>query len=150
MELAFICESVTKGLEYMRARISSNVALNIYLPDDDKGVRLCQPLFEWVMENLVKNAVDAMQGKGRIDVRVGSDRTKVFIEVEDTGKGIARQNFKTVFNPGFTSKKRGWGLGLTLAKRIIEEYHSGKIFVKSSELNVGTTFRIELPLIKEE
>ena len=150
MELAFICESVTKGLEYMRARISSNVALNIYLPDDDKGVRLCQPLFEWVMENLVKNAVDAMQGKGRIDVRVGSDRTKVFIEVEDTGKGIARQNFKTVFNPGFTSKKRGWGLGLTLAKRIIEEYHSGKIFVKSSELNVGNTFRIELPLIKEE
>ena len=109
-------------------------------------VRLCRPLFEWVMENLCKNAVDAMQGKGRIDVVVGHDKKTAYIEVCDTGKGIARKNFKTVFSPGYTTKKRGWGLGLTLAKRIIEEYHGGKIFVKSSEIGVGTTFRIELPI----
>lgn len=147
MELAFICESVTKGLEYMRARISSSVQLNIALPDADRGVKLCLPLFEWVMENLAKNAVDAMQGKGRLDVAVSFDKQKAYIDVTDTGKGIARKDFKTVFNPGFTTKKRGWGLGLTLAKRIIEEYHGGRIFVKQSEINVGTTFRIELPTL---
>ena len=130
----------------MRSRISSNVKLDIRFPADDCGVRLCRPLFEWVMENLCKNAVDAMQGKGRIDVVVGHDKKTAYIEVSDTGKGIARKNFKTVFSPGYTTKKRGWGLGLTLAKRIIEEYHGGKIFVKSSEIGVGTTFRIELPM----
>ena len=103
------------------------------------------------MENLIKNAVDAMDGAGRIAVEVGllSPR-KAYIDVYDTGKGIPRKNFKTVFNPGFTSKKRGWGLGLTLAKRIIEQYHAGRIFVKSSTPGVGTTFRIELPLIEDE
>lgn len=146
MELAYLCESVSAGLEYMRSRISSNVKLDIRFPADDCGVRLCRPLFEWVMENLCKNAVDAMQGKGRIDVVVGHDKKTAYIEVCDTGKGIARKNFKTVFSPGYTTKKRGWGLGLTLAKRIIEEYHGGKIFVKSSEIGVGTTFRIELPM----
>ena len=104
-------------------------------------------MFEWVLENLSKNAVDAMQGKGRLDVTVWHDRQKAYIDVTDTGKGIARKDFKTVFNPGFTTKKRGWGLGLTLAKRIIEEYHGGKIYVKSSEIGVGTTFRIELPTV---
>lgn len=147
MELCYVCESVEQGLEYMRARISSSVALNIHFPADDKGVKLCRPLFEWVMENLCKNAVDAMQGKGKIDVGVGYDKKTVYIEVRDTGKGIARKNYKSVFSPGFTTKKRGWGLGLTLAKRIIEEYHGGKIFVKSSEIGVGTVFRIELPAV---
>lgn len=147
MELSYICESVTQGLEYMRARISSNVALSIHLPSEERGVRLCRPLFEWVMENLCKNAVDAMQGKGRIDVTVGFEKKTAFIEVRDTGKGIARKNFKNVFSPGFTTKKRGWGLGLTLAKRIIEEYHGGRIYVKSSEIGAGTTFRIDLPAV---
>lgn len=147
MELSYICESVTQGLEYMRARISSNVALSIHLPSEERGVRLCRPLFEWVMENLCKNAVDAMQGKGRIDVTVGFEKKTAFVEVRDTGKGIARKNFKNVFSPGFTTKKRGWGLGLTLAKRIIEEYHGGRIYVKSSEIGAGTTFRIDLPAV---
>ncbi len=148
MKLTSLCTAVSQGLDYMRARISTSVSLSINLPDNDCNVMMCRPLFEWVMENLCKNAVDAMQGKGALNVVVGSDKNSAYIEVTDTGKGIARKNFKTVFSPGFTTKKRGWGLGLTLAKRIIEEYHDGKIFVKSSELGVGTTFRIDLPLAK--
>ena len=147
-ELAFICESVVKSLDYMRVRISKNVELTINTPDEDKGVNLCLSLFEWVMENLAKNAVDAMQGKGKLTVNVTYDHQCACIDVTDTGKGISRKNFKTVFNPGFTTKKRGWGLGLTLAKRIVEDYHGGKIYVKSSEVGVGTTFRIELPIIE--
>ena len=130
----------------MRARISTSVALSVNLPDNDRNVMLCRPLFAWVIENLCKNAVDAMQGKGSLNVTAGYDHRTAFIEVTDTGKGIARKNFKTVFSPGFTTKKRGWGLGLTLAKRIIEEYHGGRIFVKWSEIGAGTTFRIELPI----
>lgn len=148
MELAFINESVTNSLEYMRSRISSRTLLEIHLPAEECGVKLSLPLFEWVMENLTKNAVDAMQGVGRIDVTVSSGQSTIFIDVKDTGKGIARKNFKTVFNPGYTTKKRGWGLGLTLVKRIIEEYHDGKIYVKESEVGCGTTFRIELPKVK--
>lgn len=148
MKLTSLCTAVSQGLDYMRARISTSVSLSINLPDNDCNVMMCRPLFEWVMENLCKNAVDAMQGKGALNVVMGSDKNSAYIEVTDTGKGIARKNFKTVFSPGFTTKKRGWGLGLTLAKRIIEEYHDGKIFVKSSELGVGTTFRIDLPLAK--
>jgi signal transduction histidine kinase len=103
------------------------------------------PLFEWVVENLCKNAVDAIGGSGTIAVKIlrGSD-SKVFIDISDTGKGIPRSKISMVFRPGFTTKKRGWGLGLTLAKRIIESYHNGKIFVKSSDENQGTTFRIAL------
>ena len=145
MELAFINESVTKSLEYMRSRISQRVKLTINLSQDECGTLVCMSLFEWVMENLTKNAVDAMQGEGAIDVTVSSNATTIFIDVADTGKGIARKNFKTVFHPGFTTKKRGWGLGLTLVKRIIEEYHGGRIYVKESEIGKGTTFRIELP-----
>ena len=99
------------------------------------------------MENLTKNAVDAMDGEGRIEISTGTEKNLVYIEIKDTGKGIARKNFKTVFKPGYTTKKRGWGLGLTLVKRIIEEYHGGRIYVKSSEIGQGTTFRIELPLL---
>ena len=142
MELAFINESVTKSLEYMRSRISQRVKLTINLSQDECGTLLCMSLFEWVMENLTKNAVDAMQGEGAIDVTVSSNATTIFIDVADTGKGIARKNFKTVFHPGFTTKKRGWGLGLSLAKRIMEEYHRGRIYVKNSAPGKGTTFRI--------
>lgn len=145
MELAFINESVVNSLEYMRTRISQRVKLTIHTADEECGTLLCLSLFEWVMENLTKNAVDAMQGEGAINVRVSNNAGTIFIDVSDTGKGIARKNFKTVFNPGYTTKKRGWGLGLTLVKRIIEEYHSGKIYVKDSTPGRGTTFRIELP-----
>jgi len=102
------------------------------------------PLFEWVIENLCKNAVDAMNGEGGITIYIGDKESNVFIDITDTGKGISKKNIKKVFNPGFTTKKRGWGLGLSLAHRIIEEYHKGKIYVKHSEINKGTTFRIEL------
>ena len=101
---------------------------------------------EWVIENLIKNSVDAMEGSGSIALVLGRSGANAYIEVTDTGKGISRKNYKNVFNPGFTTKKRGWGLGLTLAKRIVEEYHNGRIFVKSSTPGIGTTFKIELPL----
>ena len=146
MALQPICDVVTKSLDYLRARISTAVSLSTDLPQNEHHVMLCRPLFEWVMENLCKNAVDAMQGKGSLNVLVGYDKKTAFIEVTDTGKGIARKNFSNVFSPGYTTKKRGWGLGLTLAKRIVEEYHGGRIFVKQSEIGVGTTFRIELPI----
>lgn len=115
--------------------------------EDDHGVWLSSSLIEWVMENLTKNAVDAMGGEGELHISTGSEKGKVWIEVKDSGKGIPRKNFKTVFSPGYTTKKRGWGLGLTLVKRIIEEYHGGRIFVKESEIGKGTTFRIELPAV---
>lgn len=146
MALQPICDVVTKSLDYLRARISTAVSLSTDLPQNEHNVMLCRPLFEWVMENLCKNAVDAMQGKGSLNVLVGYDKKTAFIEVTDTGKGIARKNFSNVFSPGYTTKKRGWGLGLTLAKRIVEEYHGGRIFVKQSEIGIGTTFRIELPI----
>ena len=101
-------------------------------------------LFEWVIENLCKNAIDAMDGQGIITLRVTDMERKVEVEVEDTGKGIAKSHRKSVFTPGFTTKKRGWGLGLSLAKRIVEEYHKGRIYVKCSEVNKGTIFCVEL------
>ena len=148
-ELAFINEAVDTSLAYMRNRIPKRVNFTIHLNDADNcGVMLCQPLFEWVMENLTKNAVDAMSGEGNIDIVVTSKDNETMILVKDTGKGIPRKNFKTVFTPGYTTKKRGWGLGLTLVKRIIEEYHNGKICIKESELGKGTTFCIQLPKVK--
>ena len=151
-ELTFINEAVDESLAYMKTRIPKRVQLNIHTSEQDNcGIMLCLPLFEWVMENLTKNAVDAMEGEGRLDITVTRlDSDKALILVKDTGKGIARKNFKNVFNPGFTTKKRGWGLGLTLVKRIIEEYHDGRIYVKESELGNGTTFAIELPVINNE
>ena len=146
VQLEYLNEAVKHSLQYMKSRISGKVTLTMNLSPDDHGVMLSPSLFEWVMENLTKNAVDAMGGEGSITVTTGAEKDKVWIEVKDTGKGIARKNFKNVFSPGFTTKKRGWGLGLTLVKRIIEEYHGGKIFVKDSDLGKGTTFRIELPL----
>lgn len=147
LHLEYINQTVEKSLKYMSSRISGRVKISLKFPEDDMGVKISEPLFEWVMENLTKNAVDAMDGEGLITISTGTEKGKVWIEVKDTGKGIARKNFKTVFSPGFTTKKRGWGLGLTLVKRIIEEYHKGKIFVKESEIGKGTTFRIELPAI---
>lgn len=148
-ELTFINEAVESSLAYMRTRIPKHVTLTVHTDEDKNcGVMLCEPLFEWVMENLTKNAVDAMSGRGRIDIVVTSDAQHAHLYVKDTGKGIPRKNFKNVFNPGFTTKKRGWGLGLTLVKRIIEEYHGGKIYVKESEVGKGTTFSIEIPKVK--
>ena len=102
------------------------------------------PLFDWVIENLLKNSLDAIEGKGNINIVIDEADSLIYIDIIDTGKGIARQNINNVFKPGFTTKKRGWGLGLSLSKRILEQYHKGKLFVKSSELGSGTTFRIIL------
>ena len=148
-ELTSINEAVVSSLEYMRARIPKRVNLFIHTNDQtNNGVMLSQTLFAWVMENLTKNAVDAMDGEGRLDITVEDSPNNVVILVKDTGKGIPRKNFKNVFNPGFTTKKRGWGLGLTLVKRIIEEYHNGQIYIQDSEVGRGTTFCIELPKVK--
>lgn len=147
LQLEYVNSAIEKSLGYMSSRISGKVKINLNFPEDDMGVMISDPLFEWVMENLTKNAVDAMDGEGEITITTSKEKGKVRIDVKDTGKGIARKNFKKVFSPGYTTKKRGWGLGLTLVKRIIEEYHGGKIYVKESEVGNGTTFRIELPLV---
>ena len=132
-------------IDYMDRRTSTKVQMIKDFPDHDVVVNLNASLFEWVIENLSKNAVDAMGGgPGTITLHVEEAPGKAIIEVSDTGKGIRKKDLGNVFRPGFTTKKRGWGLGLSLAKRIVEEYHKGKIFVKSSEIGKGTTFRIEL------
>ena len=129
---------------YMDRRTSKKVEIVRRLPDHDVVVKMNASLFEWVIENLCKNAVDAMEGSGRIVLTLLEESGKVVIEVADNGKGIRKKDLKNVFTPGFTTKKRGWGLGLSLARRIVEEYHHGRIFVKQSEVGVGTTFRIEV------
>lgn len=132
-------------IDYMDRRTSKSIKMVKDFPDHDIIVKINASLFEWVIENLSKNAVDAMGGKkGMITLHVEESETKAIIEVTDTGKGIQKKDLRNVFRPGFTTKKRGWGLGLSLAKRIVEEYHHGKIWVKSSEIGKGTTFRIEL------
>ena len=146
-ELTYINELLEESVDYMSHRISNKVKITLYLPEDAEGSMICRPLIAWVIENLCKNAVDAMGGEGKIDITLGAERNRIFIDIHDTGKGIARKNFNTIFKPGYTTKNRGWGLGLTLAKRIIEEYHNGSIYVKESEPGIGTTFRIELPRI---
>lgn len=133
---------------YMSTRISKRIKFSIIPSDVPLPVKMSAPLTEWVMENLIKNAVDAMEGSGSLTVKIYADKGNGVVDITDTGKGISRKHIKTIFNPGFTTKSRGWGLGLTLAKRIIEEYHEGHIFVKQSELGAGTTFTIEIPLIK--
>lgn len=146
MESENLNDAVARSSSYMSSRISSRINLTVDLDSNALPAMISAPLFEWVMENLIKNAVDAMEGSGAIAVTTGKEKDSVYVEVADTGKGISRKNFKTIFNPGYTTKKRGWGLGLTLAKRIIEQYHAGKIYVKTSEPGIGTTFRIDLPL----
>ena len=132
-------------IEYMNRRTSQKVQLLSKMPEKDVIVQMNASLFEWVIENLCKNAVDAMEGEGIITLSLWEEGENVIVEVQDTGKGIKKKDIKNVFMPGFTTKKRGWGLGLSLAKRIVEEYHKGRIFVKSSEIGKGTTFRIEMP-----
>ena len=130
---------------YLQPRVSSKVNFEVYTLSESITAKVHTPLFEWVIENLCKNAVDAMGNTGTIAIKIlRGNEGKVFIDISDTGKGIPKCNITNVFKPGFTTKKRGWGLGLALAKRIIELYHEGKIFVKSSDENQGTTFRIEL------
>lgn len=131
-------------IDYMDRRTSSKVEIRRNFPAHDVMVKMSAPLFEWVVENLCKNAVDAMEGSGIITLTLAEAPGRVVVEVQDTGKGIRKKDLKNVFAPGFTTKKRGWGLGLSLAKRIIEEYHKGRIFVKSSEPGHGTVFRIEM------
>ena len=131
-------------IDYMDRRTSQKVKMEKVFPPQDIIVKINASLFEWVIENLCKNAVDAMEGSGRITLFMQDEGDKVAIEVSDTGKGIKKKDIGNVFKPGFTTKKRGWGLGLSLAKRIVEEYHKGHIYVKSSEVGKGTTFRIEL------
>ena len=140
-----IYQLVNRVVGYLQPRISSKIKMEVYTLSENIQAMVHPPLFEWVLENLCKNAVDAMGSSGTIVVKImrGNDH-KVFIDVSDTGKGIPKTLIKNVFKAGFTTKKRGWGLGLTLAKRIIELYHEGKIFVKDSQENSGTTFRIEV------
>lgn len=137
-------EVLLRVTDYIGRRSSEHVSIQVRQPERPIMVRMCSPLFEWVIENLCKNAIDAMNGEGSITIHVAQTAERVYIDVEDTGKGIAKSHFQSVFSPGFTTKKRGWGLGLSLAKRIVESYHKGRIFVKHSELGKGTTFRIEL------
>mgnify|MGYP001280162161 CR=1 FL=1 len=137
-----VIESV---ISYLRLRISDKVKITVVC-DDFHCLKLCVPLFEWVIENLTKNAVDAMEGQGDFSISIEKVKNQLIIDLKDTGKGIAKKDFKKVFKPGFTSKKRGWGLGLSLVRRIIEEHHYGKIFVKSSDVGLGTVFRIEMPI----
>jgi two-component system, sporulation sensor kinase D len=139
-----ICVIVSNAIDYLKTRTSRNVNYILEVPSTPILVQLSTPLFEWVIENICKNAVDAMDGKGELKITVTDIPEGVYIDLKDTGKGIAKSKFKSVFKPGFTTKQRGWGLGLSLCKRIIENYHNGKIFVLASEENKGTTFRIFL------
>lgn len=146
-----IIELLSNAIAYMKTRSSHNVKYKINF-DQEKNIPipLNNALFQWVIENLCKNAIDAMNNKGKIEISVGELNHQVIIDIEDTGKGLKKSKFTTIFKPGYTTKSRGWGLGLSLTKRIIEEYHEGKIFVKNSEINKGTTFRIILKKEKSE
>lgn len=149
LEAVDLRDVVASAVSYMSTRISSRIRL-AYIPDDlTLPVNISRPLVEWVLENLIKNAVDAMEGDGSITITTFSENRFACIDVADTGKGIPRKRQKTIFNPGYTTKKRGWGLGLTLAKRIVEQYHDGRIFVLASEPGSGTTFRIMIPLAQQ-
>ena len=144
LEKTDIRQVVKSVSEYMQKRASQNIFITADLPDYPVEAYICEPLFAWVIENLCKNAIDAQdKPKEQIHLLLKQEN-KVVIEVIDNGKGIAKNLWKRIFTAGYTTKKRGWGLGLTLVKRIVEEYHHGRIFVKSSTVGQGTTFRIEL------
>lgn len=136
--------ALENAVNYIRNRSSKKIIFSTILPEKETKVYLNIPLFEWVIENLCKNAIDAMEATGKITIKVIPEGKNLIIDVSDTGKGISKSNFKNVFKPGYTTKARGWGLGLSLVKRIIEENHNGRIFVKNSESGKGTTFRIIL------
>jgi len=139
-----ITEQVEKMVTYIKRRSTDKVTYIIEKPEDKVMAKISGPLFDWVIENLLKNALDAINGKGTIQIRIRNLREQIIIDIKDSGKGISKQNLARIFKPGFTTKKRGWGLGLSLAKRIIEKYHKGQLYVKSSEIGKGTTFRIVL------
>jgi signal transduction histidine kinase len=146
LEQKNLVEQVKNMIDYIRKRAGGKVQFILQSPIE--GVldgNISPPLFDWVIENLLKNALDAIEGRGDITVNLSNQNGEIWIDVIDTGKGISRQNLSKVFNPGFTTKKRGWGLGLSLSKRIIEQFHKGRLFVKQSEPGKGTTFRIVLP-----
>jgi signal transduction histidine kinase len=146
LPLTDLIKTIDVAVSYMRNRTSANVAINVKnLAPGPIILPLNSSLFNWVIENLIKNAVDAMNGKGTITITIEETDKHATVLVTDTGKGLPKNKFKTIFNPGYTSKDRGWGLGLSLARRIIQNYHNGKIFVLSSEINQGTTFKIILP-----
>ncbi len=145
LEETDLVRQISNMVEYIRKRAPGKVSFDIDTHGRDHVIAMISaPLFDWVIENLLKNALDAMEGKGAIHVDIQEIKNSVIIDVSDTGKGISKQNINMVFKPGFTTKKRGWGLGLSLSRRIIERYHKGQIFVKQSEIGKGTTFRIVL------
>ena len=146
-EQADLIAVLQRVVAYMDSRTSRTVVIMLHASAEKVMLNLNVSLFEWVIENLCKNAVDALEGRsGRIDIYVMQKEQTVVIDLVDTGKGIRQKDMKNVFRPGFTTKQRGWGLGLSLARRSVEEYHHGKIFVKQSEVGQGTTFRIILPV----
>jgi signal transduction histidine kinase len=139
--------TIGNNLEYLRARLSDKIFIDFKVKEEEPIVMMHNPsLMEWVVENICKNAVDAMGGKGQLTIEIQRVPERVYIDISDTGKGLTPKQFKTIFQPGYSTKKRGWGLGLTLVKRIIEEYHKGKVFVLKSEIDKGTTIRISIPL----
>lgn len=142
-----VVQATRDAMLYMQRRTSKKVEYSFETSCQTVKSNLCAPLYSWVIENICKNAVDAMDGAGTIDFEMKNDANKIVVEITDSGKGIERRFFKKIFTPGYTTKQRGWGLGLSFAKRIIEEYHHGRIYVKSSDLGLGTTFRIEIPSI---
>lgn len=144
LEKKDISSTIQQTIIYLEKRISRKVIFEVNAPETPLFAKISEPLISWVIENLTKNAVDAMGGQGEIIYTLTDKGRMLYIEIRDTGKGIPKSKFRTIFNPGYTTKSRGWGLGLSLAKRIIESYHKGKIYVKSSEIGVGTTFCIEL------
>jgi signal transduction histidine kinase len=135
---------VTDFVSYLKNRTSSKVKYHVYATNKEITAYINGPLLEWVIENICKNAIDAMEGEGILSITLSEDSGKTFIDIYDSGKGIPKSKLKTVFKPGYTTKKRGWGLGLSLVKRIVESYHNGKVFVKESSIENGTTFRIVL------
>jgi nitrogen-specific signal transduction histidine kinase len=144
LDIEVVDDVLQDSINYLQVRTSNRVRFTLVRNEDELTAQMNLPLFEWVIENICKNAIDAMNGEGSITMATQAEGDSVIIDITDTGKGISPSKLKTVFKPGYTTKKRGWGLGLSLAKRIIEDYHRGKIVVKSSEVNKGTTFRITL------
>ena len=141
LELVNLNQALADTLQYLRTRLSKKVDIQLNM-EDEVFCHINISLFEWVIENLCKNAVDAMDGEGKINISLLSRGKEIRIDVADSGKGMTKKNMRKIFNPGFTTKKRGWGLGLSLAKRIVEDYHKGKIFVRKTEVGKGTVFRI--------
>ncbi len=148
LHLLDVRQTLTESVEYIRRRSSSSkVDIQMELPEEALFAKINEPLFAWVIENILKNALDAIEGSGQIRIEMGNKASTCWIDLHDSGKGIPKNKWNKIFEPGFSTKKRGWGLGLTLTRRIVEIYHSGKIYVRDSQPGKGTTFRIELPSV---